>query len=76
MILTSFLFALFHQPTDLAHWVSFTVTGVAYGWIRVASRSTSAAALMHATYNLTILLPACFELETYLEPGIVTNVTL
>jgi membrane protease YdiL (CAAX protease family) len=60
VILTSFLFALLHQPTDLAHWVSFTVTGVAYGWIRVASGSTMAAALMHATYNLDLCLSGTF----------------
>jgi len=58
VILTAFLFALFHQPANLAHWVSFTAAGVAYGWIRVASRSTTAAALMHATYNLTLFLSA------------------
>ncbi len=58
MILTAFLFALLHQPGDPAHWVSFTATGVAYGWIRVASRTTSAGALMHATYNLTLFLLA------------------
>jgi len=55
VILTAILFALFHQPANLAHWVSFIATGVAYGWIRVASRSTAAAAVMHATYNLAVL---------------------
>ena len=58
VILTAFLFALLHQPTDLAHWVSFTTAGVAYGWIRVASGSTMAAALMHATYNLALSFPS------------------
>ena len=58
VILTAILFALFHQPADLAHWVSFTATGIAYGWIRVASRSTAAAAVMHATYNLAVFLSA------------------
>ena len=58
VILTAILFALFHQPANLAHWVSFTATGIAYGWIRVASRSTAAAALMHATYNLAVFLSA------------------
>jgi membrane protease YdiL (CAAX protease family) len=58
VILTAILFALFHQPPNLAHWVSFTATGVAYGWIRVASRSTAAAAVMHAMYNLAIFLSA------------------
>ena len=56
VVITAFLFALFHGPANLAHWISFTVTGVAYGWLRVASRSTTAAALMHAIYNLTLFL--------------------
>ena len=60
VILTAILFALFHQPADLAHWVSFTATGIAYGWIRVASRSTTAAAVMHATYNLAVFLSATY----------------
>ena len=60
VILIAFLFALFHQPTSLAHWVSFTLTGAAYGWIRVVSRSTAAATLMHATYNLVLCLSATF----------------
>lgn len=60
VIITAFLFALFHGPANLAHWVSFTATGVAYGWLRVASRSTTAAALMHAIYNLTLFFSAAF----------------
>ena len=56
VILTTVLSALLHQPTDLAHWVSFTVTGAAYGWMRIASGSTAAAAVMHATYNLALFL--------------------
>ena len=55
VILTAGLFALFHGPTDMAHWISFTFTGVAYGWIRVASGTTTAAALTHAIYNLVLL---------------------
>ena len=58
VILTALLFALLHQTTDLTHWVSFTATGAAYGWIRLASGSTMAAALMHATYNLGLCLSA------------------
>ena len=27
LILTAMLFALFHQPANVAHWVSFTATG-------------------------------------------------
>jgi membrane protease YdiL (CAAX protease family) len=51
VVITAVLFALFHGPTDLVHWVSFTVTGIAYGWMRVISRSTTAPAVMHAAYN-------------------------
>ena len=58
VIITAFLFALFHGPSDLAHWASYTATGAAYGWLRVASRSTTATALMHAIYNLTLFLLA------------------
>jgi membrane protease YdiL (CAAX protease family) len=58
VILTALLFALFHQPADLGHWVSFTATRVVYGWIRVASRSTVAATLTHATYNFALCLSA------------------
>jgi membrane protease YdiL (CAAX protease family) len=56
MILTALVFALFHNPVNLAQWVSFSGSGVAYGWIRVTSRSTTAAALTHAVYNLVLLL--------------------
>ena len=56
VIITAVLFALFHGPTNVVHWISFTATGVAYGWMRVASRSTTAAAIMHAAYNLSLFL--------------------
>jgi len=56
VIITALLFAVLHKPSSLAHWVFFTTTGVAYGWISVRSRSTTAAALMHATYNLVLFL--------------------
>ncbi len=56
VIITAVLFALFHAPTNLVHWVSFTATGIAYGWMRVVSRSTTAAALTHAAYNLVLFL--------------------
>jgi len=56
VIIAAVLFALLHGPTNLAHLVSFTGTGIAYGWMRVASRSTTAPALMHAAYNLSLYL--------------------
>ena len=52
--------ALFHGPANVAHWVSFTATDMADGWLRVASRSTTAAALMHVIYNLALFLSATF----------------
>jgi membrane protease YdiL (CAAX protease family) len=54
VVLSALLFALFHGPANLVHWASFIGTGVAYGWIHVTSRSTTAAALAHATYTLGI----------------------
>jgi len=60
VVLTALLFALFHSPADLVHWASFTGSGVAYGWIRVTSRSTTAPALAHSTYNLALFLLARF----------------
>lgn len=60
VILTALLFALLHQPAGLPHWVSLTATGLAYGWIRIASGSTAAAAVTHATYNLALFLFTTF----------------
>ena len=54
VIITGVVFAVFHGPVDLAHWVTLTATGIAYGWMRLASRSTTASALAHSAYNLTL----------------------
>jgi uncharacterized protein len=56
VVVTALLFALFHGPVNAAHWFWLTATGIAYGWMRVASESTSASALMHASYNLALIL--------------------
>jgi membrane protease YdiL (CAAX protease family) len=58
VIITAVVFAVFHNPMNLVHWVTLTTTGIAYGWMRVASRSTTAPALMHAAYNLALWLLA------------------
>ena len=58
VILTAFLFALFHGPANLLQWAMFTATGAVYGWMRVASGSTTAPTLAHAAYNLVLLLLA------------------
>jgi membrane protease YdiL (CAAX protease family) len=60
VVATALLFAAFHSPRDATHWAWFCVTGVAYGWLRLASQTTTAAALMHATCNLSLFLAAQF----------------
>lgn len=54
IIVSAGLFALFHGPADIAHGVSYMISGIAYGWIRVASETTTAAAVAHAVYNLVL----------------------
>ena len=58
IIVTALAFALFHSPADVEHWAWFTLTGLVYGWLRLASGSTAAAAMMHACYNLTLFVIA------------------
>jgi membrane protease YdiL (CAAX protease family) len=58
VLATAVLFAAFHGPSDVTHWIWFSATGVAYGWLRLASQTTTAPALMHATCNLTLFLAA------------------
>lgn len=60
VILTALLFAFFHQPPTVLHCVCFAMSGIFYGWARVASGSTTVSALIHAAYNLTLL--ACQKL--------------
>ena len=54
VILTAIVFAIFHQPPTLLHCACLAVSGILYGWVRVASGSTTTAALMHSVYNLTL----------------------
>jgi len=56
VILTALLFAVFHQPPTVLHCACFAVSGAAYGWMRITSRSTAASAVMHAAYNVTLVL--------------------
>ena len=60
VVATAVLFPAFYGPRDLTHWIWFGATGVAYGLLRLASHTTTAAALMHATCNLTLFLAAKF----------------
>lgn len=52
--LLAVLFAFAHADSDSVHLSSAILTGIAFGVIRVVSGSTACAALMHASYNLTL----------------------
>jgi len=51
---TAIVFATFHPVRTFAQWACFAGTGVAYGWIRIKSGSTTSPTLMHAAYNATL----------------------
>ena len=55
---TAGVFAVFHGPTDLVNWISFGLTGIAYGLIRVLSGATTGPAIAHSAYNLVLLSAA------------------
>ncbi len=55
---TALLFALLHGPEydwSWRHVLLIFLAGLAFGWVRWRGRSTLAAALMHATYNMTFV---------------------
>src|SRR5260370_4288657 len=56
VLATAILFATLHPISTFAQWFCFVTTGTAFGWIRVKSGSTSASALLHASYNGTLFL--------------------
>lgn len=56
IFVASLLFSLMHGPQYAWSWrhvILLTAASAVFGWLRYKSGSTSAAALMHATYNLT-----------------------
>jgi membrane protease YdiL (CAAX protease family) len=54
ILVLAVLFAFAHADRETVHLWSAIFTGAAVGYIRVASRSTACAALMHACYNFTL----------------------
>jgi len=58
VFLTAIAFALSHNDRHGPRLYATILTGIAFGWMRVRSGSTAAATLMHAVYNLVLLLIA------------------
>ena len=55
VLAVALLFAMLHGPGTPNQWCWFTLCGAAYGVLRLRSGTTSAPAIMHATYNLVLL---------------------
>jgi len=54
VIITAICFAAIHGPETLLRFSCFTVTGAAYGFLRLRSGSVAASTLMHSTYNFAL----------------------
>ena len=61
VFLTAIAFAFSHNDRHGLRLYATILTGIAFGWMRVRSGSTAAATLMHAVYNLVLLLIAMFS---------------
>jgi membrane protease YdiL (CAAX protease family) len=63
IVAAGFFFALVHVLQPGGTWLQMacvTMTGSLYGWIRYNSGSAAAAAMSHATYNMTLYAVANF----------------
>jgi uncharacterized protein len=59
LVLSSLPFALLHGPQYGWHWqhiVLLTLASLVFGLVRIYSRSTAAATLVHASYNLAFFI--------------------
>jgi membrane protease YdiL (CAAX protease family) len=54
VLLTAVCFALAHTDRIGIRFAATVLTGIAFGWMRVQSGSTAAAAAMHAVYNFVL----------------------
>ncbi|MBI4877645.1 MAG: CPBP family intramembrane metalloprotease [Acidobacteria bacterium] len=64
VILAALPFAVLHGPQYAWSWrhvLLITLAGAAFGWMRLHSRSTLAAAAMHAGYNFTFFSAYLFQ---------------
>jgi membrane protease YdiL (CAAX protease family) len=55
VIVAGVCFAAIHGPVTMLQVSCFTVTGIAYGLLRLRSGTIAAPIVMHATYNLSLL---------------------
>jgi membrane protease YdiL (CAAX protease family) len=58
VLLVAVCFALAHTDRIGIRFFATVLTGIAFGWMRVQSGSTAAAAVMHAVYNFVLCLIA------------------
>ena len=66
VLITSAVFASLHGPQYAWNWqhlVLISAAGAAFGVVRLRTGSTSAATVMHATYNLTLFIGYLTHLE-------------
>lgn len=59
IVLSALPFGLLHGPEYAWSWrhiLLVSVAGAAFGWVRYRTRSTTAAACLHAGYNITFLI--------------------
>ena len=59
VIVTALPFAILHGPQYAWSWqhlLGVTLAGIVFGWIRLYTESTAAAAALHSSYNLTFLV--------------------
>jgi membrane protease YdiL (CAAX protease family) len=54
VLLVAVCFALAHTDRTGVRFFATVLTGIAFGWMRVQSGSTAAAAVMHAVYNFVL----------------------
>lgn len=53
---TATIFASLHRVSTPTEWLCLLGTGIAYGWARTETNSTTTAACMHAAYNFALFL--------------------
>jgi CAAX protease family protein len=59
VIVTALPFAILHGPQYAWSWqhlLGVTIASIVFGWVRLYTESTAAAAALHSSYNLTFLV--------------------